>query len=75
MNIHEFDSHELRRIIFGKDVFRKCPACDNEGREYWDENGCPARPSPLPEWGDNYVSGDCEQCNGLGYNLFPAHAE
>jgi hypothetical protein len=73
MNIHEFNNHELRRIIFGKDIFRKCPACDNVGQEYWDENGCPPRPSPLPEWGDNYEKADCEECRGLGYNLFPAN--
>lgn len=70
MNINEFTNDELRRIIFGKDVFRKCPACDNKGKEYWSEDGNP-RPSPLIEWGDNYEQGDCNGCDGLGYNLFP----
>lgn len=67
---YEFTAEELRDIIFGRTVFRKCPSCDNDGLEYWDEQGISVRPSPLPEWGEDYVSGDCENCGGLGYNKF-----
>jgi hypothetical protein len=75
MKTHYFSNQELRQIIFGKTIFRKCPACDGDGQEYWDENGCPSLPYPLPEWGNNYVCGDCEQCDGLGYTLFPANGK
>ena len=63
----ELTSQELRDIIFGKTTFKKCPACDNNGKAYYDENGCPPLPYPHPDWGDNYVTEACEECDGLGY--------
>lgn len=66
-NYFEFSRDELRGIILGKIQYRKCPNCDVNGREYWDENGEGAGPYPRPEWGDNYESGSCENCDGLGY--------
>lgn len=67
MKYFEFTAGELRRIIFGKDNFRKCPSCDKEGKEYWNEDGSLVGSAPLPEWGDNYQRGDCQDCDGLGY--------
>jgi hypothetical protein len=58
---------ELREIILGKITFRKCPCCDNDGYEYWDENGISALPSPHPSWKDNYTKGACQNCHGIGY--------
>jgi hypothetical protein len=58
---------DLRDIITGKAQFRKCPACDKNGREYWDETGVSVLPYPHPDWGDNYESGLCEECSGIGY--------
>lgn len=57
----------LRDVILGKITFRKCPCCDNNGREYWDENGDGVSPFPRPEWNGNFDSGECENCGGLGF--------
>ena len=57
----------LRDIITGKQTFRKCPACDKDGREYWDENGNGANSYPHPDWGVDYDSGPCRNCDGLAY--------
>lgn len=66
MNYFELSKEEYRNIILGKITFRKCPACDNNGREYWDEEGVSVLPYPHPDW-ENYSEGDCENCNGLAY--------
>ncbi len=66
-NYFELSRDELREIILGKIHYRKCPNCDNNGREYWDENGEGVSPFPREEWGDNYNEGACENCDGLGY--------
>lgn len=63
----EISIEELRNIILGKIQYKKCPCCDNNGFEYWDEEGISVLPSPLPEWGENYGKGICENCNGLGF--------
>lgn len=70
MNEITINTDYLRDIILGHVQFRKCPACDNAGREYWDETGTAVLPYPHPDWGDNYESGPCEYCNGLGYIPF-----
>ena len=67
MNTFVFDKEELRNIILGKVTYRKCPSCDNDGREYWDETGASVLPYPHPDWGDNYNTGNCENCDGIGY--------
>jgi hypothetical protein len=58
-------------MILGKDQYKKCPNCDLEGTEYWDENGQGVSPYPRPEWGEKYDSGDCENCGGLAYVKIP----
>jgi hypothetical protein len=65
----EIETETLRNIITGKQTYRKCPACDRSGREYWDEQGVAVLPCPHPDWGENYGSGPCESCDGLGYIL------
>jgi len=67
MNHFELTKHDFRNIILGKTTYRKCPLCDNDGMEYWDENGMSPSPFPRPEWGEDYNSGECENCNGLGF--------
>jgi hypothetical protein len=67
MNHFELSRDEFRAIILGKITYRKCPCCDSEGLEYWDENGNGTGPCPRPEWGDNYESGLCDNCDGLGF--------
>lgn len=62
-----YSLEELRQIICGEISFRKCPACDKNGLEYWDENGNGVSSFPHPDWGDNYQCGPCESCDGLGY--------
>lgn len=64
---HTLDTKELRAMLTGEVNVRKCPACDKEGKEYWDENGCSPLPYPHPDWGDNYDCGQCESCKGVGY--------
>lgn len=66
-NYFEFEKEDLRKLILGKITYRKCPNCDNDGQEYWDENGEGVCPHPREEWGENYNQGDCENCDGLGY--------
>ena len=61
------ETEYLRRVILGQMTFKKCPACDNSGREYWDESGISVLPYPHKDWGDNYDSGPCSNCGGLGY--------
>ena len=63
----QLTSEELRRIILGKTVYRKCPNCDENGIEYWDENGENVGPAPKEEWTDNYEQGECANCDGVGY--------
>ncbi len=61
------DIEELRDILLGKMVYKKCLCCDKDGMEYWNEDGEEVGPSPRKEWGDNYCEGSCENCNGLGF--------
>ena len=68
----ELDTEELRNIITGKTSFRKCPCCNKEGLEYWEETGVSVLPYPHPDWGDNYESGPCDECDGLGYVQNPS---
>ena len=75
MSYHEFSSEELRRIIFKKDTFSKCPACNNEGKVFSDENGCPPLPYPHSDWSDNFQTIECEECDGLGYLLTENHEQ
>ena len=65
----EFDENELRDIIFGKTTFRKCPACDNKGRVYYDGNtGFGVGPSPPVGVPVEDIDQDrCDGCHGLGY--------
>ena len=70
---YEYTKEEMLRIIFGKDVFQKCPACDNDGRVYSDENGNGCSPIPRPEWGPMPYSEQCDKCDGLGFILIPKH--
>ena len=63
----ELETEVLREIILGKRTYRKCPACDNNGVEYWDESGESVLPYPHPDWGSHYNTGPCENCDGLGY--------
>jgi hypothetical protein len=57
----------IRDIILGRIQFQKCLCCDNNGKEYWDENGEGVCAFPRPEWGENYSVGACENCEGLGF--------
>jgi hypothetical protein len=57
----------FRNAITGKTTYRKCPCCDKYGKEYWDENGCSPLPFPHPSWGENYESGNCQECDGVAY--------
>lgn len=61
------DAEELRDILLGKMVYKKCPCCDKEGLEYWNEDGEDVSPAPKAEWGEDYCSGTCENCNGLAF--------
>ncbi len=55
---------DLREIILGKITYRKCPNCDQNGNEHWDDDGRTVLPAPLPGWKEY---GSCQNCNGLGY--------
>jgi hypothetical protein len=61
----------LRAIILGKVQFRKCPCCDMEGLIYFNDDDSPALASPKAEWGDEYHSEDCENCDGLAFIQIP----
>jgi hypothetical protein len=67
MSYIEISIEDLRAIITGKVIYRKCPCCDNSGTEFWDETGSSVMPYPHPDWGKNYNSGPCLTCDGLGY--------
>lgn len=62
-----FSIKEMRDAITGKTQYRKCPNCDNNGKIYWDENGEGVCAFPRTEWGNNYESGTCDCCEGLGF--------
>lgn len=34
---------------------------------FWDENGQSVLSYPHPDWGENYDSGECDNCDGLGF--------
>jgi len=74
MSIHNqygigFD--DLFELVRGKITWKKCPVCDANGRQYWDgktgEGVCSSPSGIDPEF---LESDGCENCNGLGFNLF-----
>ena len=62
----DLTNSELRDIILGKTTYKKCPGCDQNGREYWEETGTVVLPYPLATW-ISHDSGLCQSCDGLGY--------
>jgi hypothetical protein len=73
-NFIEIEIEFLRDIITGKQTYRKCLACDKNGREYWDETGTSVLPYPHPDWKDNYECGPCDNCDGIGYVPNPSES-
>lgn len=67
MNEFTFDKEDLLDIILGKVQYRKCPCCDSNGLQFWDEDGMGLGPYPRQEWGEDYGQGPCDNCDGLGY--------
>ena len=67
MYFHEFTSEGLREIILGKVEFKKCLCCDNNGKQYSNDDGCPPLPYPHPDWGDDVEGIECENCEGVGF--------
>ena len=68
MNYFQLSKQELADIILGKTIYRKCPLCDQNGLQYWDDQeGIDIQACPKSEWGEEYNSGECENCNGLGF--------
>ena len=65
------DTDDLRKIITGETKYRKCLKCDNNGQEYWDETGVSVLPYPHPDWGNNFESGECDTCDGVGFVEIP----
>ena len=66
-SIIDVEKEWLRKVISGKITFKKCLCCDNNGREYWDENGVSVLPYPHPDWGEDYCDGPCQNCDGIGF--------
>ena len=65
------DTEEVRDLILGELKYRKCPNCDNNGLEYWDnETGLGVSSSPVGIPKENIECGACDNCNGLGYILY-----
>jgi len=66
--LHEND---LKLLVRQKIAVIKCNCCDINGQQYWDGatgEGCNNSPMGIdPEW---LTSGDCEDCNGIGFVLF-----
>lgn len=68
MNYFTLPRKEFVDIILGKTTYRKCPLCDENGIQYWDnENGTDIQSYRKSEWGDEYNAGCCENCEGLGF--------
>ncbi len=68
MNYFELTKEQFRNIILGKTTYRKCPLCNNDGIQYWDNvDGGDIQSYRKPEWGEEYNSGECENCDGLGF--------
>lgn len=68
MNYFELTKEEFLNIILGKTTYKKCPLCDKNGMQYWDNvDGGDIQSFPKPEWGDDYNEGYCSNCNGLGF--------
>lgn len=67
----ELETQEIRDLILGKIKYRKCPCCDNKGREYYDDTTSEGRyPSPSGINPANLDSDECENCKGLAYILY-----
>lgn len=68
----ELSFDELRLIIQGKVVFRRCPDCDGSGVYYYtEESDTPVSQKKYEDAGgssnaDN-DTGRCETCKGVGY--------
>lgn len=62
-----FDNEELKAILLGKVEFKKCPFCDNDGRQWYDGNtGLGAGPSPPIGVAEEDLASDiCGECDGL----------
>jgi hypothetical protein len=67
----ELSKEEVRAICLGKFTARKCPCCNNEGKEYWDGNtGMGASPHPPPGIAPEDIAwGFCETCDGVAFIL------
>lgn len=64
-----FSRDDIRSLILGIDVARKCPCCDSDGQEWWDgDTGLGVGPNPPKGIDvDSVCHGDCENCKGLGF--------
>lgn len=62
-----YSAETVRRIILGKTQARKCPICEGTTVVNWDENGENIKSGP-GTWPDR-ATGECEDCNGLGFIL------
>lgn len=64
MKWFELSAEELRNIIIGKTLYRKCPLCDNDGDEIqaYDDEGEPCA-SDHPE----AMRDTCQNCDGVAF--------
>lgn len=60
-----FTAEEMRLTILGKVAWIPCPQCSTTGLENWDENGEDVRSGPTSD--SERVTGECENCDGLGF--------
>ena len=69
--VHGLELEDLRKLALGKLQWKKCPCCDLNGQQYWD-NSTGEGLSPGPSHIDpvNLDQQNCENCFGVGYILF-----
>ncbi len=67
MQYFELEKSELKAIIEGRRVYRRCSAC-RDGTEFITDDGQLIPPTELSKYKESeYYTADCEDCKGLGY--------
>lgn len=64
MNWFQLSTEQLRNIIIGKTLYRKCPLCDNDGLEFQAIN---SDGNPCASDHPDAMRDICENCDGLAF--------
>ena len=68
---HGLELEDVRKLALGKIQWKKCPCCDLNGQQYWDNStGEGLSPSPSYIEPEKLDHQNCENCLGVGFIFF-----